>query len=240
MKIEGLNVAGLDVVVERKRIKTLRLRVSPPDGAVRISVPLRTPRSAIEAAIHSRRDWIEAHRRRYASQPSALDLEYVSGETHFHQGRAVTLRVESRPGQPTVTLAPGDELLLGCPPHTPYAGRAAALERWQRSEARSEAQRLVAAWAPRLGVEVSAVGIKRMSTRWGTCNPVARRVWLNMELIKRPPECFEYVVVHELAHVLVSDHSRAFWAVVARHLPDWRAAKAELDRWPTWAHGRVP
>ncbi len=226
--------------MERKRVKHIRLRVYPPGGEVRVSAPLRTPSAAIEAAVLDRLDWIEGHRRRYVGATPAAGLEYVSGEVHYLRGEPVTLRLEPRHAGFSVSLGIGGELVLRGPAHARLGERAAALERWQRAEATREAERLVALWEPRLGVEVAALGLKRMRSRWGTCNPTARRVWLNTELIKRPATCFEYVVVHELAHILVPDHSSRFWAVVGRHLPAYREARAELDRWPTWAHGRLP
>ncbi len=238
--LERLRISGIDVLVERKRVKNIRLRICPPDGSVRVSAPLRTGTASVEAMVVDKLDWIEKHRRRYSAATPLSSLEYVSGEVHYLRGEPLTLRLVPSTGRFKVEATAGSELVLRGPVHARLSERAAALERWHRSEARREAERLVALWEPRLGVSVAALGLKRMTTRWGTCNPRARRVWLNVELIKRPPDCFEYVVVHELAHILVPDHSPRFWAVVARQLPGYRSARAELDRWPTWAHGRVP
>ncbi|MBX3143980.1 MAG: M48 family metallopeptidase [Trueperaceae bacterium] len=237
--VDRVRISGIDVLIERKRVKNIRLRICPPDGAVRVSAPVRAPVSAVAGLVNEKLGWIEKHRARFSQATSATDLEYVSGEVHYVRGAPLTLKLEPGSDRFKVVVT-GAELVLRGPVHARTSERAAALERWHRAEAKREAQRLVAQWEPRLGVAVSALGMKRMTTRWGTCNSLARRVWLNTELIKRPPACFEYVVVHELAHILVADHSARFWGVVAKHLPEYRAARAELDRWPIWAHGRVP
>lgn len=237
MARQALAVGGIEVLVERKRVKHLRLRVYPPDGEVRVSAPLRTPLREVEAAVEERLDWISQHRLRYQSATSVASLEYVTGEMHYLRGEAVTLRLEVAAGGYSVDATPDGALVLRAPASARLEGRAAALERWYRAQAQRDARVLVDAWAERMGLEVPALGLKRMRSRWGTCNPSARRVWLNTELIKRPPRCYEYVVVHELAHVVVPNHGPEFWALVGRHLPGWRTARAELERWPTWAHG---
>ncbi len=239
MTRQALAVGGIEVLVERKRVKHLRLRVYPPDGEVRVSAPLRTPLSEVEAAVEERLDWIAEHRQRFRRAQSAASLEYVSGEVHYLRGEALTLRLEPA-GAFGVSENDDGNLVLRAPPSARLEVRAAALERWYRAQAQSDARALVSTWSLRMGLEMPLIGLKRMRSRWGTCNPATKRVWLNTELVKRPPRCYEYVVVHELAHVVVPHHGPEFWALVSRHLPGWRAARAELERWPTWAHGRLP
>lgn len=225
----------MQVALTRKRVKNLNLRVMPPDGEVHLSVPHGTPRSAIDEMVRGRLPWIARHRTRLRNLPRPASREYLDGESISLLGERRRLRfvATGRPG----ALPPAtedDEVLLRVAPGATREARARALDRWLRQQARREFALEVARWEPRLGVAVAELGIKRMKTRWGTCNPTAKRVWLNLALIERPRRCLEYVVVHELAHLLVPDHSPAFWRVVERHLPGWRDAKRELARAPLW------
>ena len=232
---EIIQVSGLRVAVTRKRVKNLNLRVTPPDGDVHLSVPYGTPRSAIDALVRGRLPWIARHRTRLRSLPRPASREYLSGESVCLLGQPRRLRFVPNG---TVGALPStvreDEIVLRVPLGATREVRARALDRWLRQEARRVFGLEVARWEPRLGVAVAQLGIKRMKTRWGTCNPTAKRVWLNLALLERPRHCLEYVVVHELAHLLVPHHGPAFWAVVERHLPHWREAKRELSRTPLW------
>lgn len=227
-----MRVDDLTVTVVRKRVKNLNLRIQPPGGEVHLSAPLGTPESEIVRLLRQRRDWIDRHRRRFQRLPAPSYREYVSGErvTVLDETRVlryVSARSPYEPGEEQVWRI---EVPLGAD----REARRRALERHLRREAKERFAAEVARWEPRLGVSVAQLGIKRMKTRWGTCNPTARRVWLNLALLERPGKCLEYVVVHELAHLLVPDHSPAFWAVVEHHLPAWRDAKAMLERSPLW------
>jgi len=236
----SITVAGVAVEVLRKRIKNLHLRVYPPDGRVRVSAPLRMPAWQLNELVAERLPWILKQQERFGQAPKTSTLEYVSGEMHYFQGRPYRLELrQSGSLKPAVRLS-GEAIELQLPAHARFAQRQQLLERWYRQQARLAAGPLLESWSLALRAGYSAWGIRQMKSRWGSCNPGARRVWLNSELIKRPPACLEYVVVHELAHLIVPDHSAAFWAVVERHLPGWRGARAELRRWPLWANGRLP
>ena len=237
-----IELDGLRVTVERKRVKNLNLRVHPPHGDVYLSAPLGTPDTAIRRLIRERRSWIDKHRLKFSALPAPTYREYLSGERISLLGEEQVLRFANVSGSPkrplrkptSGTVPPTTELLIEVPIGATREVRKRALERHLRREATHLFAAEVAAWEPRLGVSVVRLGIRRMKTRWGTCNPTARRVWLNLALIERPRKCLEYVVVHELAHLLVADHSRAFWALVEQHLPDFRTAKALLARSPLW------
>lgn len=233
----ALTVEDVRVSVVRKRVKNVNLRVYPPEGDVVVSVPLRMSDGVVLEVLTERLPWIRRQRSRYSAAPPARFLEYVDGEKHRVFGSSHSLRlVHGRGATGRAPDAP-DVIDLHVKPFAEHDARKRAYEAWLRRLLDAEIERLVAEWSPRLGVEVAAWGVKRMRTRWGTCNHRARRIWLNFELAKRPPACLEYVVVHELAHIIVPDHSRAFWAVLDRHMPEWRTAKAELGRWPLWADG---
>ena len=236
----ALTVEDVRVSVVRKRVKNVNLRVYPPAGDVVVSVPLRMSDGVVLEVLTERLPWIRLQRSRYSSAPPARFLEYVDGETHWVFGRAHQLRLVHGSGTTGRAAAASDVVALRVRPFADHGARARAYDAWLRQLLATEIEQLVSQWAPVLGVEVSAWGVKRMKTRWGTCNHRARRIWLNFELVKRPRECLEYVVVHELAHILVPDHSRAFWAVLDQHLPLWRRARTELQRWPLWADGPLP
>ncbi len=236
-----IRAGGVSALLVRKRVKNLTLRVYPPDGRVEVSAPLRMPERAVVAALVARRDWIESHRRRFAAVPRPAPLRCEDGETVAVLGRPLALRFVARgsgaarpypppgggPGSPAlevrVTRGAGRD------------ARLAALQRRLRAVAEGEFAAEVELWSRRMGLPTPTLRVRRMTSRWGTCHVRAGKVVLNLALVTRPRHCLEYVVVHELAHLLVPDHSPRFWAVVARHLPGWRAARAALRSLPLWA-----
>lgn len=230
----------MTVSVVRKRVKNVNLRVYPPAGDVVVSIPYRMSEGVVREVVHDRLPWIRLQRSRYLAAPPIRFLEFVDGEEHRVFGDSYRLRLAHERGSTGWSAASEGVIDLHVKPFAEHATRRRAYEAWLRRQLVAEIERMVGVWAPELGIEVSAWGVKRMKTRWGTCNHRAKRIWLNFELVKRPRACLEYVVVHELAHIIVPDHSRAFWAVLDEHLPNWRTAKAELGRWPLWADGPVP
>lgn len=237
-----MEVDGVRVLVTRKRVKNLNLRVHPPHGEVRLSAPLRTPDTVIRALVRDRLAWIARHRTRLRKLPRPQFKEYVSGEELSVLGKQHVMRFTSASSAevplPTAyeprNRQVSSELVFRVPLGANRDARKRVVDRWLRRQAKREFAAVVASWEARMNVSVKHLGIKRMKTRWGTCNPTAGRVWLNAALIERGPECLEYVVVHELAHLLVPDHSPAFWRLVERHLPAWREAKSLLDSSPLW------
>lgn len=236
-----LEVDGLTIRITPKRVKNINLRVQPPLGDVHLSVPVGTSEAAVRSVVRERRTWIDRHRRKFRQLPRPLYRDYVDGECINVLGEALTLRfvtgkrqAKSPDSSTAGSLTGVANLTIAIPLGANRELRKRAVERRLRLEAKHRFAAEVARWEPRLGVTVAQLGIKRMKTRWGTCNPTAGRVWLNLALIERPARCLEYVVVHELAHLLVADHSPAFWAVVERQLPDFRSSKALLARHPLW------
>jgi predicted metal-dependent hydrolase len=231
-----LQVDDLAVEVTVRRVKRMNVRVHPPLGSVRLSVPPRTSDRAVIRFVRESRSWIDHHRARIADEelraarrPRPLEPRGEPGEVWWWFGRALRLRVLSGPGSPSVEVLP-DGLLCVRLPGVPEAEQVlAALDRWQRRELRTEATTLLDHWAPRMGVRYDFLGIRRMTTRWGSCVPGRRRIWLNLTLVTRPPELLEYVVVHELAHLRVPSHGAAFKDLMSAHLPDWSARRQRLD-----------
>lgn len=242
MNTSQITVSGITIDVVRKPIKNLHLAVQPPDGRVRVAAPLHLSDDAIRLAILGRLAWIRRQQAHFAAQERQSPRQYVSGECHYVAGRAYRLRVLEADAAPQVRLAGGGFLELQVRPHSTPAQREAVLHAWYRQRLRDEIPALIARWEQVLGVQVTAWGIKRMKTRWGTCNPDAQRIWLNLELAKKPPACLEYVVVHELVHMLVRPHNAAFIAHMDRTLPNWRQWRDELNRAPlaAWESEPVP
>lgn len=223
-----LLVRGVEVQVRRKRIKNLYIRVQPPDGQVRVSAPLAATDAQVREVVGKRLDWIRQHQQRLRQRSPVPSLAVVSGELHPVEGRACRLRVLERAGRPKAWLHDG-ELLLGAAKDSTPEQRLEALRRFYRGLLVERIAPLAAHWEPRLGVRAEQWRIRRMKSRWGSCNIVARRVWLNLELAKKPPQCLEYVLVHELNHLLERLHNPRFYALMDRHLPDWRQRRELLN-----------
>ena len=234
-----LTVGGIDVEVVRKPIKNLHLGVYPPHGRVRVAAPLTVNDDAVRLAVITRLGWIRQQQAKFAAQARQSARSYVSGETYFHLGAAYRLRVLRREGAPKVRIA-GDRLELTVPSASDRDYRERVVQRWQRSELREEAEPLVTSWSATMAISPPAFGIKRMRTKWGSCNAAAKRIWLNLELVKKPPACIDYLICHEVAHLIEPSHGERFIALMDRHLPRWRVIRAELNREPLgheeWDH----
>lgn len=224
-----LLIDDLLVEVVRKNIRTLRLSVHMPDGRVRVSVPLRTPDETVRELVTARRPWIRKHQATFAARELPARLQYVSGEMHPYQGHLYELRVHTTAGPARVQLQEPHLDLYIREDSTP-AQREQALAAWYRQRLREQLPQLAATWEPVVGAQARIWAIRQMKTRWGTCNIQARRIWLNLELIKRPLPCLEYVVVHELTHLHERYHNARFWGLMDHFMPDWRQHKAELNR----------
>lgn len=232
MNTEALEIGGLRVELVRKAIKNLHLGVYPPDGRVRVAVPPTVSDDAVRIAVVSRMGWINRQRAKFQSQARQSKRDYVSGETHFHLGQQYRVRLIEQPGRCGIRLTNDRRLELKVPVGLGREHRERTVHRWQREQLRARGDTLAAEWAARLGVDVPAVGIKRMKTKWGTCNAVANRVWLNLELIKKSPECLSYLVLHEIAHLIERHHGDAFVALLDRHMPSWRIHRDALNAAP--------
>lgn len=229
-----LTVGGIDVEVLRKDIRNLHLGVYPPDGRVRVAAPLRTKDESVRLAIVDKLGWIKRQRAQFAAQPRQSAREMVNGESHWVMGRRLRLRVHERDAPPVVALRGIAGLDLYVRPGSGAARREAVLLNWYREQLRERIPPLLSRWQDRLNVKVAGWGIKKMKTKWGSCTP-ARRIWVNLELAKKPERCLEYIVVHELAHMRHRHHDDEFTALLDRHLPDWRRTRRELNVAPLGA-----
>jgi predicted metal-dependent hydrolase len=227
-----IEVGGIPVEVVRKPIKNLHLSVHPPDGRVRVSAPRRLDDEAVRLAVASRLRWIRRHQKTFADQPRQSQREMVSGESHYFMGRRYLLRVLEHDGPNRVGLNGNSELTMRVRPGTAREGRERILNDWYRRHMKALVPDLISKWEPVTDVRVAEWGIKKMKTRWGSCNIQDRRVWLNLELAKKPPHCLEYVLVHEMVHLLERRHNDHFKALMDLFLPHWRLSRDELNRAP--------
>lgn len=226
-----LTVAGLGVDVVYKDIKHLHISVYPPVGRVRVAAPEGTDEDTIRLAIVQRLPWIKRQREQLQKAERQTRREMLSGETHYVWGRRYRLDVSRAGGHSTVETK-GSTLWVVTPAGTDADGRRAALDRWYRRELKAAVPALLAKWQPIIGVDAGKIVVRRMKTKWGTCITHSRTIWLNPELAKKNPRCLEYIVVHELTHLLERGHGDGFVALMDRFLPDWRARRDELNEAP--------
>ncbi len=225
-------VSGLPVQIARKAIKNLHLGVYPPHGRVRVATPLAVTDAAVRVAVISKLGWIKRQQVRFAAQPRLSPRELVSGESHYVFGRRYRLRVLPHPGQANVRLRTSSRLELHIRPEATAAQKNRVLQAWYRTQLKARIPELLAKWQPILGVHAADWGIRKMKTRWGTCNIEARRIWLNLELAQKSPQCLEYILVHELAHLIERKHNDRFVALMNQHLPQWRLRREKLNAMP--------
>jgi predicted metal-dependent hydrolase len=226
-----LQLDDITIDVVRKNIKHLYLRVLSPSGKVRISAPRRMELETIRLFAISRLGWIKKQQSKIRAQGGETPREYLDGESHFAWGDRYLLKVIEAGGSPSVELRHG-ELLLHVRPGSSKEKRQAALDAWYRQQLTQALPPLIARWEPLMGVKVARFFVRRMKTRWGSCNPRLRSLRFNTELAKKPPTCLEYLVVHEMAHLLEPSHNARFVALMDRFRPYWKLVRKELNRTP--------
>lgn len=228
---ERLELADISIEVVFKPIKNVHLSVHPPGGRVRVAAPERMDMDAIRLFAISKLPWIRQHQRRLAAQEREAPREYLERESHYVWGKRYLLSVIERDLPPAAVLL-SNRLVLQVRPGTGRDKRRDLLADWFREQVRVASGPLVKRWSKRLGVEAEGVHVRRMKTRWGSCNPVARTIWLNTELGCKPPRCLEYILVHELVHLLEPSHNERFQAYMQKFLPDWKLRRQQLNRLP--------
>lgn len=226
-----IRLGAIEAEVILKDIKNVHLSVHPPTGRVRIAAPARMKLDTIRVFAISKLGWIKQQQKKLAVQRRETQREYLDRESHYVWGRRYLLTVIHHDAKPRVTLSPR-RLTLCVRPGSDQSKRAEVIHDWHKSLLHEAIPTLIHKWAPRLGVEVAGYSIQRMKTKWGTCNHRAGRIRLNTELVKKPRDLLEYVVVHELAHLLEPTHNDRFIAILEKHYPNWRETRAELNELP--------
>ena len=233
-----LSVAGIDVDVVYKDIKNLHIGVYPPLGRVRVAAPLRLDDDQVRLALVQRLQWIKRQRDQLQRATRQSAREMVSGESHYVWGGRFRMKVVERPGRAHVELD-GDRLLLYVPPGTSTDSRRALLDGWYREQLRRAIPGVIETWAPTMGVDLRRWSVRRMRTKWGSCNRESGHIWFNLELAKKHPESLEYIAVHELTHLLERGHGERFTRLMTGFMPDWRARRDRLNDAPL-AHEEWP
>lgn len=229
--IQQIEIENITVEIRKKNIKNLHLRVSPPTGSVRISAPARMDLNIIRDFVVSKLGWIKKHQARLKNQVREAPKEFISGESHIYLGKPYLLNVIER-NQPSKVVLKHETIELYVRPNTGLEKRKAILDKWYRQRLKELIPGLILKYEEIMKVKVSEFGVKKMKTRWGSCNVKVKRIWLNLELSKKPIECLEYLVVHEMAHLLERQHNQRFKALMDTFLPEWRIIQEELIKKP--------
>jgi len=229
--VPQINLGDIVVDVVLKKIKNVHLSVYPPAGRVRISAPKRMSLDTIRAFAISKLDWIKQQQTKLRAQERETPREYLDRESHFLWGKRYLLEVVEADAPPSIELRPR-RMLLRIRPQTDELKKQALVERWYRDQIKEAVPPILTIWQPLLGVKVERFFVQRMKTKWGSCNPASRTIRLNTELAKKPEECLEYIVVHELVHLLEPTHNARFLALMDRFMPHWQHHRQVLNRLP--------
>ena len=233
-----ITVSGITVEVVRKAIKNLHLGVYPPHGRVRVAAPLAVSDDAVKLAVITRLSWIKRQKAKFDAQPRQSQREMVNGESHYFLGQRYRLNVIEHNGAGKVVLRNKAAIDIYVRQGSDAEMREKVLQRWYREQLKALVPPLLEKWQQALGVQAADWGIKKMKTKWGGCTVEARRIWLNLELAKKPIQHIEYILVHELMHLLERHHNDRFTALMTQFMPHWRHNREELNRAPlgheTW------
>lgn len=234
-----VQIGSLSLQLNRKAIKNLHISVLPPDGRIRVSAPEQMTETAIRMAVVSRIPWIKKQQRDFAAQPRQSDRDMVSGECHYFWGKRHRLSVIERAGRHEVKVS-GGKIHMFVNSGTSVENRALVLAEFYRAQLKTQVEKLIPEWQQRMAVEVADWSVKKMKTKWGSCNVSVKRIWLNLELAKKPPECLEYILVHELVHLLERKHNERFRIYMDKFMPNWRERRNLLNNMPlafeTWSY----
>lgn len=221
-------ISNIPVEVIRKNIKNMHLSVLPPDGRVRVSVPAQLTDEAITMFVRTKLGWIKKQQEKFQQQPRQSERQYVSGETLYVWGKQYFLQVEYSYKGNAFTLS-GDTAILTVRKESSPKQRESFVNEWYRNLLKQEVAKYLPKWEKTTGLYCSSWQSKYMTTKWGTCNPTSKKIWLNLQLAKKPIECLEYVILHELAHLKVHNHGPEFTTILDQYMPYWREHKRRLN-----------
>lgn len=231
-EIFSFQVQEIEVFVTRKVVKNIHLSVYPPDGKVKMTVPTFLGDDAVRNSIITRLNWIRKQQDKFRNQARQSKREMVNGETVYWLGQRYRLNIQFTSSAQMVAQNRFGFIDMIVRPELTATQRGVVLYKWYRKQFKSMVPALLAKWEAVIGVHADEWGVKRMKTRWGTCTPDAKRIWLNLELAKKPMNCIEYVIVHELIHLLERNHNARFKALMTQYMPLWNQYRAELNEAP--------
>lgn len=227
----NIQLGKISILVARKNIKNVHLTVHPPDGRVTLTAPTKTRSDVLRAYAISKLAWIKCQQKKLEGQARDKPRRFIERESHYVWGRRYLMTVVQEDVKPTVSLS-NKRINLVIRPGSSEVKRAEVVHQWHKSLMHEVVPDLIKKWEQKLGVKVSSYYLQRMKTRWGSCNCERGNIRLNTELVKKPRDLLEYVVVHEMAHLLESSHSNRFVALLDKHYPSWREARLELNELP--------
>lgn len=226
--LKTIAVAGIEATLIRKKVKNVRVTIVPPDGAVRVTAPRLYPEALIKAFLASRVEWIRTHqaaiRKKHANEPK----RFLTGETVVLFGTVYPLEVKENQKKNGITLENG-RVVLSLKTDLPPEKRKAILFDWYRERLKTEIEYAMPLWSEKTGLVPGAWTIRNMSSRWGSCNTQTGRITLNLQLVRYPLPCLEYVILHELAHLKVHGHGADFKAILDRYMPSWKDRRKQLN-----------
>ncbi|RLG29445.1 metal-dependent hydrolase [Methanosarcinales archaeon] len=225
-----ITVGNISIDVVRKDIKNLHLGVYPPGGRVRIATPLKIGDEAVRLFAISKMAWIKKQQLNFEAQERQSERRFVSGESHYYKSGRYLLNVIYHNAAPKVEIRNKTYIDLYVRVGSICEQREKVLTKWYRKQLKDQIPALIDKWQQIIGVEVDDWGVKKMKTKWGTCTLTSRRIWLNLELVKKPEHCLEYIIVHEMVHLIERNHGDRFVAGMDRFMPKWRLYKEELNR----------
>jgi len=235
---QKIQICNLMVETVKKDIKNIHIGVYPPNGRVRIATPLNTTDESLRLLIISKNHWIKKQQAKFTAQERQTRREFVSGETHYLFGKKYLLNVSTIKDKPKIEIKRNKFLDLYISKDAGYKLKEKAFEEFYRLELKKQMIPLIKKWETKIGITVKELKIRKMKTKWGTCNPKAKRIRLNLELAKKPLHCIEYVLVHEMIHFLAKGHNNKFKELISSYLPQWEQYKNELNNQPlgfnTW------
>lgn len=228
---ELIQLGDIAIAVTRKAVKHVHLSVHPPSGRVTLVAPIGTRPEVARAYAASKLGWIRDQQAKLRGQARQTPRQFVERESHYLWGRRYLLCVREEDSKPFVRLT-HRHIILTVRPASDRTARAEAMHAWHRSLLHDTVPELIRRWELKLGVQVAGYFLQRMKTRWGSCNPRARTIRLNTELVKKPRDLLEYVIIHEMLHMIEPTHSERFLEQLGRHYPAWSEARAELNELP--------
>lgn len=231
-----IEVSNFSIDVIRKSIKNMHLSVYPPTGRVRIAAPLNVDDEAVKLFAISKLAWIKKNQRKFEMQDRQMPRVFEQRESHYFEGKRYLLRVTEQNAPPRVEIKTKTYIDLFIRPNATVEQRQNCINEWYRKQLKSQIPQLIEKWEPIIGVSVFDWGVKQMKTKWGTCNIEQKRIWINLELAKKPHYCLEYIIVHEMIHLIERHHNDNFLAHLDKYLPKWKLYKDELNRLPV-SHG---
>lgn len=235
-----IEISDLIIDVVRKNIKNMHLSVYPPSGKVRIAAPLNIDDEAVRLFAISKLSWIKKNQREFEKQDRQSPRTFAERESHYFEGRRYLLRVTEHNAPPKVFIKSKTHIELFVRPETSIEQRQIILNEWYRKQLKIQIPAIIEKWEKILGVTVSGWQVKQMKTKWGSCNIDKKYIWINLELAKKPIKCLDYIILHEMVHLLERHHNERFQYYMDTYLPDWRQQKSTLNKLPVshaeWAY----